>query len=760
MIKKRLTAMIKANIFTCINTGKALVNGSVISFDKNVKSYKNEDCVMLPLEFSVKALGGTDYKDKKDRISFRNSEGEEIVIILSDERYITEEKNNIVYICAEDIAKIFTKDYFFDRCGYLLIGDNLYGLTLEDEKTRDILSNMAAEVTYDRPKAQEIMDSLKKTHPRVLLTKERVETLKALIGKDELFTKLYSKLLEDTEKELAENLAAYEMKDGKRLLEVSRRVLHRIMRLSLAFLLSGDKRFSKRAIEELINVSNFPDWNPVHFLDASEMTAATAIGYDWLYDIMSEDERKCISGAIVKNGLEEIILDFNLTPGRKRTWEWSNPENGNFPNNWVSVCCGGMILGALAVGEEESQLCGMVIEKGLRLMEYLLKSFAPDGAWYEGPGYWEYAVMYFNFASVGLKTAVGTDYGISSSVGMDNSCRYIIDVVGPGGSFNLDDGGSPLLSVSVISAFAYNYNNAYFKKERLRQIEKYNKPTASDILYYSENLNITEDDQENLDSYFRGSSVVAMRSGREDNDMFLGFHGGQNGHGHCHLDAGSFIFDCFGKRWALDLGVEPKTYYVKTMDDRYTYYRYRAEGHNTFIINPDRSDDQDRYAIPVMEECHFGKDISFAICDLTEVYKKRGVTKAKRGVLMNKKQGEIIVRDEICMTGKMEYYWFMHTEAEIELCDNGKRAILIIGNDKIELELTSENQCFEIMEALPLPSSPFPSDSIENTGVKKLAVHISAEDELNAEVIIKTKNFKDSSPYINSKLINWKYIKN
>ena len=38
-----MTAMIKANIFTCINTGKALVNGSVISFDKNVKSYKNED---------------------------------------------------------------------------------------------------------------------------------------------------------------------------------------------------------------------------------------------------------------------------------------------------------------------------------------------------------------------------------------------------------------------------------------------------------------------------------------------------------------------------------------------------------------------------------------------------------------------------------------------------------------------------------------------------------------------------------------------
>ena len=49
-----------------------------------------------------------------------------------------------------------------------------------------------------------------------------------------------------------------------------------------------------------INCSN---WNPAHFLDVGEMTHAVAIGYDWLYDVISEGDRAIIEEAALKFGL-------------------------------------------------------------------------------------------------------------------------------------------------------------------------------------------------------------------------------------------------------------------------------------------------------------------------------------------------------------------------------------------------------------------------------------------------------------------------
>jgi hypothetical protein len=37
----------------------------------------------------------------------------------------------------------------------------------------------------------------------------------------------------------------------------------------------------------MLAAAAFSDWNPSHFLDVAEMTAALAIGYDWLYEEVS-----------------------------------------------------------------------------------------------------------------------------------------------------------------------------------------------------------------------------------------------------------------------------------------------------------------------------------------------------------------------------------------------------------------------------------------------------------------------------------------
>ena len=72
----------------------------------------------------------------------------------------------------------------------------------------------------------------------------------------------------------------------------------------LVYRLDGNKHCVERAWRELEAAANFPDWNPRHFLDTAEMTHAFAIGYDWLYDVWTTQQRKGIDRCIVASLME------------------------------------------------------------------------------------------------------------------------------------------------------------------------------------------------------------------------------------------------------------------------------------------------------------------------------------------------------------------------------------------------------------------------------------------------------------------------
>ena len=723
--------MIQSDVFIYLKVSYALVKGiktPICKDDENVTAYLQNGKVMIPLEFVISALG-----EKEIPSSVK-----------------TEIKDGRPYAELSDIAKLFSKNYFYDRCGYVLIGD-FDNLTLEDHHLRAKLAEYASEVTFERPSARELISILKeknpnKLHPRLLLRNEDFENLKNLIGKDIEFTKIYSEIIKLAEKQITLPALKHELRDGIRLLEVSREALLKIVVCSLAYILCGKEEYKSSAIDVMMNVCSFPDWNPRHFLDASEMAAAVAIGYDWLYSELTGEQRSFIQKSLEEYALKEIMKDFTLEEGRVRTWPWSDPKCGAFPNNWIAVCSGGCALAALAIADEDNtELCSEVLSHGIHLEEYLLRKFAPDGAWYEGPVYWNYAMKYLSFHLHALRSALGSDFGLSKSVGIENAANCFIDLIGAGGCFNLDDASSSLHASSAIMSCAKLFNKPELSRERLKQL--YNGAAASpyDVIYY---LPSDENSVNAMpsDSYYRECSIVTMRDGRGRDDMFLGFHGGEDGRGHCHLDSGSFVFDCFGNRWALDPGVEPKTYHGAT--DRYIYYRYRAEGHNTFIINPKGKDDQKRDAIPYMKDFESTEKFAKAICNLTVLYEPSGAKAASRGVLMDKEGKYVLIRDRVSSDAPIEYYWFMHTEADAKITDGGMGAELTIGGSKITLEIIQGGGKFEIREALPLPVSPFPKDSVDNSAFKKLTVHLENEKCIDTVIAIKTKDIKINENYI------------
>ena len=109
-------------------------------------------------------------------------------------------------------------------------------------------------------------------------------------------------------------------------------------------------------------------------------------------------------------------------------------------HNWNQVCNGGLTIGALAIGDEEPELCGKILHHALASVQLAMQSYAPDGGWGEGPGYWGYATSYNVTMLACLESAVGSDFGLSKFPGFDQTALFPLYMTGSGNRwFNFAD---------------------------------------------------------------------------------------------------------------------------------------------------------------------------------------------------------------------------------------------------------------------------------------------------------------------------------
>jgi hypothetical protein len=204
-----------------------------------------------------------------------------------------------------------------------------------------------------------------------------------------------------------------------------------------------------------------------------------------------------------------------------------------------------------------------------------------------------------------------------------------------------------------------------------------------------------------------------MRSAWNDpNATFVGFKAGDNKANHSHLDTGSFVLDALGYRWAVDLGAENYNLPGYFGAKRWEYYRLRAEGQNTLVLNPDARPDQDPKAATQILRFDTKPDASFAVADLTPAYASQA-TKVQRGVmLLGRKQ--VLVQDEIAANAPLQAWWFMHTGAEVKIEADGSSAVLTQGEARLQAKiLLPVGAQFSVMDAKPLPTSPDPQGQNE-----------------------------------------------
>ena len=113
-------------------------------------------------------------------------------------------------------------------------------------------------------------------HPRLLLPAEGEEAIRKAIAEYPPLATVHQRIMELCDRTLTEP-PVERIKEGKRLLAISRIALKRIYYLSYAYRMTGDKKYAHRAEQEMLAVSRFTDWNPTHFLDVGEQRPGQAL---------------------------------------------------------------------------------------------------------------------------------------------------------------------------------------------------------------------------------------------------------------------------------------------------------------------------------------------------------------------------------------------------------------------------------------------------------------------------------------------------
>jgi hypothetical protein len=465
------------------------------------------------------------------------------------------------------------------------------------------------------------------------------------------------------------------------------------------------------------------------------MSHALGIAYDWLYDSWSDQQRQILTEAILTHGLDSA---WEAYQGEAPHGWWTKVGH-----NWNQVCNGGIGVAALAIAEEKPEFTSKVLYEALTRIPEAMVHYGPDGGWNEGPGYWHYATSYNVYLLAALETALGTDFGLSEIEGFAEAGSFPIYMTGPAGkTFNFADGGDRPIRAPELFWLARRFQRPEYAVYQVR----HSRGSTLDLLWFDPELIAREASRLPLDAYYRGLEVVTMRSSWTDPDaFFVGFKAGDNKANHSNLDVGTFVLDAFGKRWAVDLGADDynlPSYFDKGREgERWTYYRMRAEGHNTLVIDPSPTADQDPFGEAVIGRFRSRPGQAYAASNLAPAYGKEPNTVRRSVTLLRGKRDKspkVVIEDVVEMDDDAQVWWFLHTPAAVRLEEKGRFAILAMGERELSVKLTSPQDAqFIVMDAKPLPTSPDPSGQSANEGIRKLAIQSGNVRETTIRVVIR-----------------------
>lgn len=434
-------------------------------------------------------------------------------------------------------------------------------------------------------------------HPRLLLNAEDFTRLKKEVTVNPTLKSIHEIIINRCNKEFVGASKLTYKKNGKRLLTISRKALERICYLAYGYRMNGEYTYLGQAEKDIRAVCSFPDWNPTHYLDVGEMALAVAIGLDWLYNELQPETRKMALAALENYAFQTATNNAYSKQFIQAT------------TNWNQVCNGGLLAAALVTYEKNKNRSVEIIEQCFNSNKSKgMTTYGNYGNYPEGYMYWGYGTTYQVIMIAALEKIFNTDNGLSqTTAGFLKTAEYMLFMAGTTGKcFNYSDCTEAEEPKLPMWWFAKKQEDSSLLFNELRLLKKgayANKfeerrllPIIMGFINPDQIKETVSAPQSKLWWGDGDTPVVLIHTNwtYSDTDKYFGMKGGRSDTSHGHMDGATFVYDAYGERWAMDLGMQEYApleasgidlWNSKQNSTRWSIFRLNNFSHNVITIN-------------------------------------------------------------------------------------------------------------------------------------------------------------------------------
>jgi len=495
---------------------------------------------------------------------------------------------------------------------------------------------------------------------------------------------------------------------------------------ALAYYVTGEKKYLEAAVPWMLAHVKEPVWGtlfrPNLDLQASWYLYHLSLAYDILYDDLSESDRKTIRDGLASHA-KAIFDDYDPTG---KTTKLSYDQN----HTYIPACA--LATAALALQGEVPEAAGW-LNRAAAIMRRCRYTLGDDGYYYEGFGYWTYALhWHVRYADL-MSRATGQPMFDLPVLSQGWKFGLYMGLPGTPGSFDVGDAGQwsgdkrPDLAVNN-QAMMWGVADALKSGEcktagdyyQARQPEKV-YPAAAFL--WATQVPPKPVEQIKPYNYFNDHDVLAWRSGwGDDTTAYLFRCGPPQGHtaatklkqmtdwqmnsGHVHPDIGAFYIFAKGTYLATTTG--------------YTAEK-RTKDHNTLLIDGKGQANDGNYwndrGIPYeqldsarIEQSYLSDAYAYATGVFGETYahQVKGVD-LRRSVLMNKRW--LLVIDDMNAPAEHTLTWLCHADTAFKpaganfVAELPKASLAVLPLSTVEVEAKPE-QTTVMAGMKPGPGTP------------------------------------------------------
>ncbi|WP_372743963.1 heparinase II/III family protein [Lutibacter sp.] len=453
--------------------------------------------------------------------------------------------------------------------------------------------------------------------------------------------------------------------------------------LGLIYRVTSEEKFADKLKELLLDYGARKTWegstllkrNPPWKggLGTSHTSYDIAMGFDCIYEYLTEKERKEIA---------QSILDLGILPARE---DWLNPNTNmhtfdSMGHNWWSACVFMSGFASLAIRNEfpEAEKWSKEIEESaIEWMNYsgnVLQNKPPtfdkEGGFYESVGYAAYGtsqyLLFLNaFENVWPNTSKNKSSIINKIGDFFINTTYFVEG-GKDLAVNFGDSGEYANGnriVRLLWNLGYKNKDYQWYMNHVTNAEHKDSSIAEALIlnpdFDTNNVSVSSDRPKSY--IYKDMGWATLRNSWEDNKTMLAVKSGFTWN-HTHADAGSYIIFHNGKNLIIDSGAG------SYLNPLYTDYYCQSEAHNVIFFNGEAQNRKDPYFGTInsgsLHNLIDGQNFKYILANATGPYSHILARNYRNFIWVG---DVILVLDDLLAYEPGQFEWLLHYKGESNL---------------------------------------------------------------------------------------------